>query len=88
MFRCAENNCNLRCPDFLTEVENFHIEKYMGGLMIYVIVREAGHHVMCTFFSTKVTSRCSNLQKLRDSPMRLPQDSDLNVLLAAPSASL
>jgi hypothetical protein len=25
------------------------IEKYMGGLMIYVIVREAGHHVMCTF---------------------------------------
>jgi hypothetical protein len=32
--------------------------------------------------STKVTSRCSNLQKLRDSPMHLPQDSDLNVLLA------
>jgi hypothetical protein len=49
MFSFAENNCNLKCPDFLTEVENFQIEEYMGGLMIYVIVREAGHHVMCTF---------------------------------------
>jgi hypothetical protein len=34
--------------------EHVHIEKYVGGLSIYVIMSRAEDHVMCTFLFERV----------------------------------